>query len=68
MDADAKNSHSRSSDKFSKLCEISEFLNTGLTPTQVALCQKLIVKGINPEALANSIKTIREEIRKIQPE
>lgn len=68
MDAEAKNSHSRANDKFRKLCEISDFLNTGLTPSQVHLCQKLIKKGINPEALAYAVKTVREEIKKIQSE
>lgn len=67
MEAVNKNSATnRATAKFRDLCEISSFLNTGLTPDQLYLCCKLIEKGVNPEALAYSVKTIREEVKKIQ--
>lgn len=68
MRTDGKNSKTQADEKFRKLCEISTFLNTSLTPPQVYLCQKLIKKGISPEALAKSIITVRKEVKKIQPD
>lgn len=69
MEAVNKNSATNwTTAKFRELCEISSFLNTGLTPEQLYSCSKLIKKGVNPEALAHCVKTVREEVRKIQPD
>lgn len=67
MEAVNKNSATnRATAKFQELCEISSFLNTGLTPDQLYVCCKLLERGINPEALAHSVKIVKEESRKIQ--
>ncbi len=68
MDANSKNCVTDASAKFRKLCKISALLNTGLNPTQLYLCQKLIKKGVSPEALAHSVKAIRDELKKVQPQ
>lgn len=63
---ESKNTHKAAVDRYRKLNIISSFLNTGLTPEQVCLVQKLIEKGVNPNALAHSISVVQKEIRKLQ--
>ena len=43
------------------LLDISNTLTTGLTEQQLAICVKLIETGVNPNALANVIKTLIRE-------
>ena len=43
------------------LLDISNTLTTGLTEQQLAICIKLIETGVNPNALANVIKTLIRE-------
>ncbi|KAF2804070.1 uncharacterized protein BDZ99DRAFT_526109 [Mytilinidion resinicola] len=43
------------------LSEISAFLETGLTDSQIAYCASLIGRGVNPEALAEVIRTLRTQ-------
>ncbi|KAL2354072.1 mitotic-spindle organizing gamma-tubulin ring associated-domain-containing protein [Cryomyces antarcticus] len=43
------------------LCEISTLLNTHLDRHSVSLCVSLIENGVNPEALANVIKELRQQ-------
>ncbi|KIW01802.1 mitotic-spindle organizing protein 1 [Verruconis gallopava] len=41
------------------LHEIATLLNTGLNRQQLSYCVSLIENGVNPEALANVIKELR---------
>ncbi|KAK9430415.1 mitotic-spindle organizing gamma-tubulin ring associated-domain-containing protein [Lipomyces doorenjongii] len=42
------------------LHEISLLLDTGIDKDTICLCLKLFDNGINPEALANTIRELRE--------
>jgi len=41
--------------------EISDLLNTGLDTDTLNICVQLLEAGVNPEALASVVKTIRQE-------
>ncbi|KAF4303339.1 hypothetical protein SLS57_006804 [Botryosphaeria dothidea] len=43
------------------LHEIATLLNTNLNRTQLSFCVSLIENGVNPEALANVIRDLREQ-------
>lgn len=43
------------------LSEISDLLGTGLTEEQLSICVRLIETGVNPNALANVIRTLQKE-------
>ncbi|KAL1652140.1 hypothetical protein SLS58_000265 [Diplodia intermedia] len=43
------------------LHEIATLLNTNLNRTQLSFCVSLIENGVNPEALANVIRNLREQ-------
>ncbi|KAL1627975.1 hypothetical protein SLS56_006118 [Neofusicoccum ribis] len=43
------------------LHEIATLLNTNLNRTQLSFCVSLIENGVNPEALANVIRELREQ-------
>lgn len=48
------------------LQNISNILNTGLTPEQLEICIQLCEAGVHPHALANVIQQIRRELVQIQ--
>ena len=41
--------------------EISDLLNTGLDSESLNICVQLLEAGVNPEALASVVRTIRQE-------
>ncbi len=41
--------------------ELSDLLNTGLDAESLGLCVQLLEAGVNPEALATVVKTLRRE-------
>ena len=41
--------------------EISDLLNTGLDSESLNICVQLLEAGVNPEALATVVKTLRRE-------
>ncbi|KAF2143800.1 uncharacterized protein K452DRAFT_317238 [Aplosporella prunicola CBS 121167] len=43
------------------LHEIATLLNTNLNRTQLSFCVSLIENGVNPEALANVIRDLRDQ-------
>lgn len=43
------------------LSEISTLLGTGLTEEQLSICVRLIETGVNPNALANVVRTLQKE-------
>ncbi|OJD40333.1 mitotic-spindle organizing protein 1 [Diplodia corticola] len=43
------------------LHEIATLLNTSLSRNQLSFCVSLIDNGVNPEALANVIRDLREQ-------
>lgn len=47
------------------LLNISNILNTGLTPEQLEICIQLCEAGVHPNALAHVIQQIRQELRTI---
>nr|CAD7458081.1 unnamed protein product [Timema tahoe] len=49
------------------LQEISDLLNTGLTPETLNICVRLCEYGVNPEALALVLKEINRELAVIKP-
>nr|CAD7268056.1 unnamed protein product [Timema shepardi]CAD7578614.1 unnamed protein product [Timema californicum] len=49
------------------LQEISDLLNTGLTPETLNICVRLCELGVNPEALALVLKEINRELAVIRP-
>ena len=46
----------------SSIQNISHLLNTGLSPETLDICIQLCEAGINPQALADIIQQIRNEI------
>uniref|UniRef100_UPI00358F97A8 mitotic-spindle organizing protein 1 isoform X2 n=1 Tax=Myxine glutinosa TaxID=7769 RepID=UPI00358F97A8 len=50
------------------LMEISGLLNTGLDMETLCICVRLCEQGINPEALANVIRQLRQERHALQAE
>lgn len=47
------------------LQNISNILNTGLTPEILDICIQLCEAGVHPQALANVIQQIRREVAQI---
>jgi mitotic-spindle organizing protein 1 len=47
------------------LQNISNILNTGLTPEMLDICIQLCESGVHPQALANVIQQIRREVAQI---
>ena len=50
------------------LMEMSRLLNTGLDKEILIICVQLLEMGINPEALASVVTTLRAEAAKIKAE
>lgn len=50
-----------SAEAMQMLLEISNILGTGLTEEQLTICARLIASGINPNALANVMRTLLRE-------
>ncbi|XP_075249547.1 mitotic-spindle organizing protein 1-like [Convolutriloba macropyga] len=50
------------------LMEMSRLLNTGLDKETLIICTQLLEMGMNPEALASVVTTLRAEAAKIKAE
>lgn len=48
------------------LMNISNILNTGLSPEILEICIQLCEAGVHPQALANVIQQIRREVAQVQ--
>ncbi|XP_066141349.1 mitotic-spindle organizing protein 1 isoform X2 [Euwallacea fornicatus] len=48
--------------------QISELLNTGLSPEALTICVRLCEDGINPEVLASLVADLQREIQEYQNE
>lgn len=46
--------------------EISELLNTGLSPEALTICVRLCEVGVNPEILASLVRDLQQEVREYQ--
>lgn len=46
--------------------EINKLLDCGLDKETLSVCMGLLETGVNPEALAEVIKALREEVKKPQ--
>ena len=47
------------------LMEMSRLLNTGLDKETLIICVQLLESGVNPEALASVVTTLRNECAKL---
>ena len=47
------------------LMEMSRLLNTGLDKETLIICVQLLESGVNPEALASVVTTLRSESAKL---
>ncbi|KAL1505826.1 hypothetical protein ABEB36_005298 [Hypothenemus hampei] len=45
---------------------ISQLLNTGLSPEALTICVRLCEVGVNPEVLASLVRELQEEVREYQ--
>lgn len=48
------------------LKNISKMLNTQLTDEQLEICIQMCESGVNPEALAEIVKQIREQVAQLK--
>lgn len=46
--------------------EMSQLLNTGLSPEALTICVRLCEAGINPEILAALVRELQKEVREFQ--
>lgn len=58
----SENLKAKDYERFKSLYDISKLLNTGLTPEILFYCMRLCEAGVNPQALSNVVKIIKQKV------
>lgn len=66
MDAGRSNHIKEAQTTLASIQEISQLLNTGLSPEALTICVRLCEAGISPEVLAALVRDLQKEVREYQ--